>query len=471
VSEFDLPPLDPELRALLDRTKGTQPDPAPPGVRERVMARLDGVLYPSGIRLAHAARWVGASLRARRVAPWIVAGALAAGLALHMGRRGWDRRQIRPDRTGLVGLVAPSMRADRPETLVPSLACDSRTSLDSNPDHCGRCGHDCCGGTCEHGVCQPFVIAQGYHPGRPAVDATSLYWPDGNDTLGRIMKVPRRGGEAVALASNQRHPWAVAVDGTHVYWTTNSDAAPAYGGVFKVPVGGGEVVALVPSGEAFAGDILVDGSHVYWEDYGEYTPAAHSTATDPCAPGARIRRADLDGSRLITLASPDVGVCTPLFMAVDSTHVYWPSRFAHTIQRVGLDGKRPETIASSPDPGGVAIDASYVYWTNWKDGTVQRAPLEGGPAATIASSGNEVGPNGGVGAGGLAVDTTHVIWLREGPPWGAGGAILVTPTEGMHGDVGAVLATSPSPAYLASDSACVYWSDGADGKIRGIAKP
>jgi hypothetical protein len=38
-------------------------------------------------------------------------------------------------------------------------------------------------------------------------------------------------------------------------------------------------------------------------------------------------------------------------------------------------------------------------------------------------------------------------------------------------DVGTVLATSPSADLLTMDSACVYWADDGDGKIRAVAKP
>jgi hypothetical protein len=158
-------------------------------------------------------------------------------------------------------------------------------------------------------------------------------------------------------------------------------------------------------------------------------------------------------------------------MAVDAHAAYWPSRFAHTIQRVGLEGGPVVTLATASDPFSVAVDASYVYWANWMDGTVQKVPLGGGTVVTIATSGAERGPNGGVGAVDLVVDATNAYWTRQGPPWGSGGAILYAPAAGAPVDVGSVLATSPSADLLTTDAACVYWVDGADGKIRAVAKP
>jgi hypothetical protein len=364
-----------------------------------------------------------------------------------------------------------AMKADRPETVDLAIRCDGNVSLDDDPANCGRCGHDCCGGACEHGVCQPAVIAQGYHPGKLAVDESHVYWPDGKDTLGRIMKTPKRGGASVALASGQHHPWAVAVHEGFAYWVTNSNVAPTYGGLFKVPVGGGEVVALVPSGEAFANGVFVNDAGVFWDDYGEYTPAEQAAPVDGCARGARVRKLAFGAVEPTTLASPESGVCTPLLLAVDAHDVYWPNRFSRTIERVAIGGGRADVTAQSSDPVAVAVQGSYVYWVNWRDGTVQRASVDGGSPTTIATSGADRGPNGGAGGVDLVVDASTVYWAREGPPWGSTGAILFASTDSPPADEGSVLATSPSPDNLTMDARCIYWADAADGKVRAVAKP
>jgi hypothetical protein len=462
VSEFDVPPLGDDARALLERVKGTEPAPAPKDVRARVFEQVVRTVgspagreaFQSGVR----AQEVTTRARARRswrAAAWLAAAAAFALAALRFGgrftaSRDRDRRQAAP------------LAAEAPA------ACSPVPSLDGDPHNCGRCGHDCCGGACSGGVCQLAVIAQAYHPGKLAVDATHVYWPDGSDSLGRIMKVPKRGGESVELASGIYHPWAVAVDGTHAYWVTNSDVGPSFGGVFKVPLEGGDAVPLVASGEAFAGDILVNATHVYWDDYGAYAPGQHRSE---CAPGARIRRAGLDGSNPTTLADASAGVCTPLYMALDAHNVYWPSRFGRVVQTIGHDGAGLARLSRARDPYTVAVDSFYVYWTNWDDGTIQRAPLSGGDAVTLASSGQARGPNRGVGATMLAVDSTHVFWTRQGPPWGSSGAVLVAPLSGLEGSTGSVLATSPNASWLATDAACVYWVDASDGQIRAVAKP
>jgi hypothetical protein len=62
-----------------------------------------------------------------------------------------------------------------------SRPCDE-ASVDSDPVNCGRCGHDCLGGTCAAGQCQPVVLMerQPFAPGFSgrwlATDGASLYW-------------------------------------------------------------------------------------------------------------------------------------------------------------------------------------------------------------------------------------------------------------------------------------------------------
>lgn len=66
--------------------------------------------------------------------------------------------------------------------------CDA---VASNPKHCGTCGHDCQGGTCSGGVCQPVVLASGQdHPDSIAVDAASIYWTTYTNA-GTVMKVAK----------------------------------------------------------------------------------------------------------------------------------------------------------------------------------------------------------------------------------------------------------------------------------------
>jgi hypothetical protein len=50
-----------------------------------------------------------------------------------------------------------------------------------------------------------------------AVDATSVYWTDGNGD-GHINKAPLTGGTSTTIATGQYGSNSIAVDATSVYW-------------------------------------------------------------------------------------------------------------------------------------------------------------------------------------------------------------------------------------------------------------
>lgn len=326
--------------------------------------------------------------------------------------------------------------------------------LQTDPANCGRCGHDCCGGACDGGACQVLILAQSTPPcGKPAVDDSFVTWASGGTSAdGAILRVPKRGGAPFTLAPHQSTPWAVAVDADFAYWVTNGNSGD--GGVFKVPLDGGAVVAVVPSGEQGASDILLDDVAVYWDDY---------------ATGL-IRKVNLDGTNLITLAGPSQGVSSPLNMASDTGNVYWPSRFAHTIQKVRKDGSGAVTLAGATDPYGVAVDSSFVYWANYRDSTIAKAPLSGGDGGAIPVATSFSSPTAG--ANGIVIDQANVFWAIDGPPYGPGpeGYLMVAPIV-ASGGLGRVYATSPYPYWPTLDSSCLYWTDQTDGALRVVAKP
>lgn len=64
----------------------------------------------------------------------------------------------------------------------PPVGCGD-TSSDSR--HCGRCGHDCLGGTCAAGKCQPVTLATAAREVPWLVaDATRVIWSTGIPELG-----------------------------------------------------------------------------------------------------------------------------------------------------------------------------------------------------------------------------------------------------------------------------------------------
>ena len=65
------------------------------------------------------------------------------------------------------------------------------------------------------------------------MDATSIYFLYSSGDEGSVMKVGLGGGTPVTLASGQKGPVSIAVDATSVYWT-NGDGGHGDGSVMKV---------------------------------------------------------------------------------------------------------------------------------------------------------------------------------------------------------------------------------------------
>ena len=141
------------------------------------------------------------------------------------------------------------------------------------------------------------TVATDLTPITLAVDATNLYWGNGDmSTPGSVMMMPLAGGDPTVLASGPGplEPWRIAVDANSVYWTDWGTHA-----VMKVPIGGGDATALVP-GESGPEAIAVDATSVYWSTYNALWKA-------PLAGGTPILLADR----------------TAFGIALDDENVYW----------------------------------------------------------------------------------------------------------------------------------------------------
>ena len=97
---------------------------------------------------------------------------------------------------------------DSTATLADASAADGNETKDcgavlaTDPRNCGRCDHDCLGGECTAGACQPFVVAGGLTgPGELALDESRIYWEtnDQTQTPKSVVSCARGGCQAPAL--------------------------------------------------------------------------------------------------------------------------------------------------------------------------------------------------------------------------------------------------------------------------------
>jgi len=330
--------------------------------------------------------------------------------------------------------------------------------LQTSATHCGACGHDCLGGTCVAGSCQPVVLAtQQAAPYRLALDDTSLYWTDGglgttNVTGGAVMKVPLSGGAPAALLTNPPGSYfGIAVDATRVYVSIAPASAASNSYIEAIPKAGGVATALHtgPGASWFAVGLTTDApangsaANVYWSDL--YTAMVYSVAAAGGTAKAFAGVANAEGvtydggvlyfcdagtfdanynpnydGRVVMKLATASGGGTPLVLggepielAVDGTDVYYTD-YQGSVKRVPKQGGAPETLAAAAYPVAIALDANYAYWTERGApktacvgaGSIKRMPKAGGSIETLAS--------GQTCLSGIAVDTSAVYWTELG---------------------------------------------------------
>jgi hypothetical protein len=306
---------------------------------------------------------------------------------------------------------------------------------ETDAKNCGACGHDCLGGTCSGGVCQPVTLATGRaRPVCLVVDGDTVFWSDQDG--GAVMKVATDGTGLSPVAEGQDEPFGLAVDATNVYWTNGGYNVA----LMKAPRAGGAAVPLTTGTplRSLYRAIGLDRDNVYFADTG-------TIKAIPIGGGTPVQ---------LTMASPN----GPCHIAIQGTRLYWaayPGQDA--VQSVPLAGGMVQNLFTMPSPigdtWGIAVNADRIFWTETAAGTLQSMPLAGGTALTVATRAR---------AYGVALDSARVYWS-------ASTSIESLPLAGGASSV--VHATGQSAAFdVAVDQKAIYWVDWNRGTVMKVAK-
>ena len=247
--------------------------------------------------------------------------------------------------------------------------------LQTDSRNCGACMHDCLGGACDAGVCQPVVLVSG----QPdllflAVNATNLYW---TTDPAAVVTMPIDGASATTLVSGGGPLEGIAVDATSIYWSTYVDDT-----LMKMPLAGG-LPTTFASGLARPLGVAVDAFNLYFSD----------TSGD-------VLEIPLAGGSPVTLTPTPAGFATGV--AVNASSIYWSSGGALNVMPLA-GGASTDLVDGQDDAFGVAVDATNVYWTTLYGGLVLKMPLGGGSVTTLISGLSTY-------ASGIAVDDVSLYW-------------------------------------------------------------
>ena len=267
-----------------------------------------------------------------------------------------------------------------------AIACDADTNGD--PHNCGTCGHDCCGGACAMGQCQPLVLAsQQAQPAWVVADATHVYWQLDATSFQfpspptDVMRVRVDGTGLEVFASQRAIFRGIQSDGTRILWLEASlDLQPFFrvAWIDKTATVGdaGAQVQFVPAFDPNASSAVmrgffVDTTTMYW--FGN--SSTECPGFSACVFFAQTSNL---GARTVIQAK-----ASPYNIAIDSadTDYIYPWTVSNEIVRLSkkpVDGGLPsDVIVSTSDAGGVsitAVDDTTLYFTDTSAGTIYSMP-------------------------------------------------------------------------------------------------
>jgi len=124
----------------------------------------------------------------------------------------------------------------------------------------------------DHVCGAPVLVSSATAPTLVAVDATSVYWVDGQDVWRGSKTVPGNGQGIVGAASTIT---AIALDGNDLYYATLG-TGPSTGKISRVHTDGSGQQDLAV-GLASGGGVAVDATYVYFSEWGPYVEGGLDT--------------------------------------------------------------------------------------------------------------------------------------------------------------------------------------------------
>ena len=311
----------------------------------------------------------------------------------------------------------------------------------TNPKHCGACFHDCLGGQCAGGICQPVELATDESgPFAIAVDATHVYW--GNRDTGNLWRVPIAGGAKQILFDGPDDSLGdeIAIHDGMIYFPHLAGDA----GVVRCPVTGCPNTgpeSVVENGAVATAVRIESGVLLFVE-----------SSID-----GRIGRCPLPCNGVFEIVAS--GETLPLRAAQSGDVVAWSVITNNVRIKVG-DAAAFSVPTNNGFTTGIAVSGGLVYAEEHNLGPIV-VPTDGGPRQRLTASDFSFSEE-------LTLDEANVYFTDTVD----NGRVVRCARTGC-GDSGVPLATNQSrPRGIAVDEKSVYWvnTGGSVGRVMRVAK-
>jgi len=256
--------------------------------------------------------------------------------------------------------------------------------LQTDREICGRCGHDCHGGGCEEGACQPARLAMTMMtPSNLVVSATHVYWLEG----GAILRTLKTGGP-VATFREPGGATGLGADLTDLYWldpaglkhcpldncaspTLVPDTRNCNGVARQVVISQGWIAHSCPVSNEVFWVTKASSSRLKIGAFGELRGLASETEDVFIADrqAGQIFRSVDGGLAQLFVANADTARVDAL--AIDSTNLYWTAN-----EKVGMTIRETKTsivLAPAMTPEAIAVGGPTVFFLGGRNQGYVRA--------------------------------------------------------------------------------------------------
>ena len=349
-----------------------------------------------------------------------------------------------------------------------------------DPLNCGACGHDCGGGACVEGKCNPVQIAALpestgariiYADGRIAVDAALT--DSGGDIIGggTVMVPPEARAMGQAMTSNAvglLGAWTISGDVmTGIIWYPGL-ALPYVFGKISLTTGITEEIVPISASTLFLTSGS-DGSSLYWS-------ADDRSATPPQDAIWQYTFGDAAPALVAHYRETQTGFASFNQTVTSSTAVFTAATGPDEIWRVNLPPAVPSPLrVGTPTDSLVALAASEDWLVFTTQAGIFKIPADcTGTASCIETN---VMASGGKILLPLVIDDTHVYWAEHTTAVLSGSGLEPSPIKRISFASGVVETLAPDAlnvAGIVTAGEYIYWAETAaapaTGKVWKLAK-